>query len=106
MNSIFIFCFVWIVYGIAGILGIQFVPAKYRGYVWTKDYMRSRGIAFLLLGALWFLFGLAARCFSFDLGSRIGLTFLILLVLGMPSIIYGHRIDRKYRSMLENEGKD
>lgn len=29
---------IWIIYGIAGLLGYQNIPKKYKGYSWTVQY--------------------------------------------------------------------
>ena len=100
-GSFFIFCIVWILYGIAGRSGIMLVPKKCRGYVWTEDWKRSRGTAYLLLGVPWLLFGLVCRVLSLDLGW--GVTCVIQLVLAAPSLIYGCVTDRKYKRLREKD---
>ena len=100
-GSFFIFCIVWILYGIAGRSGIMLVPKKCRGYVWTEDWKRSRGTAYLLLGVPWLLFGLVCRVLSLDLGR--GVTCVILLVLAAPSCIHGYVIDRRFKRLREKD---
>ena len=44
MNALLFMSVFWIIYGIAGIVGYQNIPSKYKGHSWTKDYIRCQGI--------------------------------------------------------------
>ena len=40
----------WTIYGILELIGIQHIPQKYKGKTWTKDYARSHGLSWLMIG--------------------------------------------------------
>ena len=40
MNVLLFMSVFWILYGIAGLLGFQNIPAKYKEHSWTKDVGR------------------------------------------------------------------
>ena len=90
----------WTVYGLAGVFGYQNIPAKFRGYSWTKSYIRSQGIAWLMLGIPYFIFSLVHS------PEQRGLTWgaaIAILILGMPSFIYALLADRRYKALLKED---
>ena len=60
----------WILYGIAGLLGFENLPEKYKYKSWTPDYIRMNGICKLLLGVGWFILGFVLRAFSLSLPQQ------------------------------------
>ena len=90
---------VWILYGIAGIFGFGHVSKRFRGYVWTNDYIRAQGISFIMLGAAFVALYLV-NVFFF-IGKQIGVGFEILLlsVFVTPSFAYMTMYEKKYRAM-------
>ena len=85
----------WILYGIAGVLGFQNIPHKYKLHSWTKHYIRCQGISWLMLGIPWLiLYLLMTVCFA-DTHIRISVIILMLLVLAIPAVIYSIRLERK-----------
>ena len=89
---------VWTVFGLLGLAGVGKFHPKYQGKSWTESYIRSNGVAHLLLGVPWVLFSLAAfhRHVDFWIGA------IIILVLSIPSLLYAIAHDRKYKAMLES----
>lgn len=81
----------WILYGIAGLLGFENLPEKYKYKSWTSDYIRMNGICKLLLGVGWFILGFVLRAFSLSLPQQWGLGLLFAL----PAVGYGLYADRK-----------
>ena len=50
MNVLLYLGIFWTLYGLAGLLGWQRINNKYKGYDWTKKYIRCLGISWLMLG--------------------------------------------------------
>ena len=93
----------WILYGIAGVFGFQNIPHKYKGYSWTKYYIRCQGISWLLIGIPWLVLYLLITFFFADTYIRISVVVLILLVLAIPAIIYTIRLEKRFKALLERE---
>ena len=91
----------WILYGIAGLFGFQNIPAKFKGYSWTKDYIRRCAIGWLLLGVPYFLLSFVVPCFFSELPVR--MTSVLIIALGMPALMYSIAVDRKYKALLKKE---
>lgn len=88
-----VFC---IVYGLAGLLGFQVIPEKYKGKGWTKKYIRFSGTSWLLLGIPWLILYLVLRGKELDALSVI----ILLVACGLPCLIYTFINERKYKAML------
>lgn len=89
----------WTFYGFAGILGFQRIPAKYKNKVWTKDYIRSCGMAWLTLGVpSLLLYAVASRFYM-----PWAVTASLIVLLTVPSIVFSCRIERKFKAKLEEE---
>ena len=99
MNIILFFGVFWTLYGILGILGIQRIHNKYKNKPWTKQYKKSVGISWIILGVPWIILGLIVKNIDLSIGIKYGLIILI----GIPSIIYSIKIDKKYNAVLQNE---
>ena len=95
----------WILYGIAGLFGIQHIPAKYKGYSWTKKYIRHQGISWLMIGVPWFvLYLIYTFCTAYQNISDI-IIILIAIMLAIPSIIYTIIWTIKFDNLLSKEQK-
>ena len=88
----------WSIYGILGLFGIQYIPPTYRGKSWTPDYIRCRGVTWVLVGFPWLVFFLAAHSMNIE---RL-IAVIILIAISTPSILYTVVYDRRYRAMLKN----
>ena len=95
----------WILYGIAGLLGFQNIPAKYKGHSWTKDYIRSQGLNWLILGLPWFGFYLVRTFLLAEAAITSGMSVVILLLLSIPALILSVIYEKKYKAMLAAETK-
>ena len=95
----------WSLYGIAGLLGFQNIPAKYKGYSWTKAYTRSQGLNWLILGLPWFGFYLIRAFILTELDITTGMFVVILLLLSIPALIVSIVLEKKYKAMLAIESK-
>ena len=104
MNVLFFMSVFWILYGIAGLLGFQNIPAKYKGHSWTKDYIHSQGLNWLILGLPWFRFYLV-RTFLLAEIDTTGMSVIILLLLSIPALIVSICTEKKYKAMLATETK-
>ena len=91
----------WMLYGIAGLLGFQNIPAKFKGHSWTEEYTRKQGLTWLLLGIPEFLLTVIITNFFPALIAPNPITQIAIVVLGMPSLIYSILLDRKYRALLK-----
>ena len=96
MNAMLIISIFYICYGIAGLLGFQLIPKKYRGHSWTKQYKHCCGLAYLLLGIPWLLLTLA------QMAGRISANGTIagILLSGAIAFCYCLWFDRKYKQKL------
>ena len=93
----------WTLFGIAGILGFQNIPSKYKGYSWTKDYIRAQGVSKLMLGLPWLFFSMVKSLCLTGIHLSGAILSLILCGLAIPSIIYMKKIDKKFNDLLAKE---
>ena len=105
MNVLFFMSVFWILYGIAGLLGFQNIPAKYKGYSWTMAYIRSQGLNWLILGLPWFGFYLVRTFLLAEIDITTGMSVVILLLLSIPALIVSIGMEKKYKAMLATETK-
>lgn len=103
MNVLLFMSVFWILYGIAGLLGVQNIPAKYKGHSWTKDYIHSQGLNWLILGLPWFGFYLVRTFLLAEIDITIGISVIILLLLSIPALIVSIVLEKKYKTMLATE---
>ena len=89
----------WCLYGIAGLLGFQFIHDKYKDHWWTLDYIRCRGVSWLILGIPWLAVAIIRRYTGMSYWVAIGL----LVVVSVPSLVYGAVKDKKFKALLEND---
>ena len=95
----------WILYGIAGLLGFQNIPAKYKGRSWTKDYIRSSGLSWLILGLPWLGFYLVRTFLLTEANITAGTLVIILLFLSIPALVVSIVTEKKYKVLLAIETK-
>lgn len=88
----------WIIYGVLALLGVQSIPEKYKGSGFEKEYKRYYGIGWLLLGIPEFVFWVVVR--NMDTSNVMPFV-IVIIVIGLPSIIYGFVMERKYKKLLE-----
>jgi hypothetical protein len=86
----------WIIYGILGLFGIQNIPEEYKNKSWTKQYKRSHGIGWLMLGISCIVERLILS--TYEPGRFIMVAIIILF--GIPYIVYSSYIDKKYKAEL------
>lgn len=96
MNTILVSGMIWTLYGLAGILGIQKIPKKFQGQLWTKRYIRSQGMAWILLGIPWIILALVTD--DWNLSPWIML--LLILECTIPSFLYSLALNRTYTAKL------
>lgn len=94
MNVVLIISIFWIIYGILGLAGIQWVPKKHRGKDYEKDYIRARSLTYLILGVPFLIFGVVYKMMDPDVEAILLLGMLILA--GVPGIIYDRKIAARY----------
>ena len=93
----------WILYGIAGLFGFLNIPSKFKGYSWTKEYIRSQGITWILLGVPYFVLSFVLPAYLPNMDSRNSTVAIVIIALGMPAFIYSMVIDRKYKALIKKE---
>lgn len=103
MQVLLVMSIFFIVYGIAGLLGFQHISQKFKGYSWTKDYIRCQGTTWLMLGLPLFAFYLILTFFFTDTNIRAGLIVLIVVVLAIPSIIFTMIWEKKYEALSKKD---
>ena len=89
----------WVIYGILGFFGVQRLPERCKGKSWTESYMRSCGVAYILMGLPWLVFGVVT--YNMKLHFLVGA--LTMLILAIPAVIYGLVVDRKYKPMMDSD---
>lgn len=102
MDTILYLGIFWTVYGVIGLFGFQVIPSKYKGYSWTRDYIRLQAKTWLMLGVPWVALSLILPALNI---SR-GWTTIAIIVVAIPSLVYSGFIDRKYQKLVnENINK-
>lgn len=99
MNSIFVFGVIWTLYGLAGLLGVQKIQKKFQDQTWTKQYIRSQGVSWLLLGIPWISLALATD------NLNLGPWMMLPLILGctIPAFLYTLALNRTYTAKLDEK---
>ena len=95
MNVLLILGIFWTVYGIAGLFGWQRISDKYKGYDWTKKYIRCLGISWLMLG-------IPAIAFSKLHTPSYNERFIPLLLCMLPSIIFTAVVEKKFNAKVKD----
>ena len=93
----------WILYGIAGLFGYLNIPSKFKGYSWTKEYIRRQGITWILLGFPYLVLSFVLPAYFPNLDRHNSTVTIVIIALGMPSFIYSMMIDRKYKALIKKE---
>lgn len=102
MDIIFAFGIVWVIYGFAGLLGFQIsIPARAKYRTWTKRYIRSQGLSWILLGVPWIILA----CVANGSNMHISIKILSLVLCSVPALLYTIIHDRKYRAKINEEEK-
>lgn len=95
MNVLLIFGIFWTVYGIAGLFGWQRINDKYKGYDWTKKYIRCLGISWLMLGIPVIAFSKLHTPFTNE-------SCIPLLLCMLPSIIFAAAVEKKFNAKVKD----
>ena len=102
MDTIFAFGIVWVIYGFAGLLGFQVaIPKKAKARTWTKRYIRSQGLSWILLGVPWIILA----CVTKGRMTHISIKPLALVICSVPALLYTTIFDRKYKAIINEEEK-
>ena len=95
----------WTLYGISGLFGYQNIPKKFKGYSWTKEYIRLQGITWLMLGVPLLMFYLFVNHLIPEENLNAELLVLSMLVLASPSVVFTYKWEKKYEKMLKDGTK-
>ena len=95
----------WTLYGIAGLFGYQNIPKKFKGYSWTKEYIRLQGITWLMLGVPLLMLYFVVHYFIPEENLNAELLVFSMLVLASPSVIFTYKWEKKYEKMLKDGTK-
>lgn len=99
MDMIFAFGIVWTVYGIVGLLGFQAaIPKKFKEQPWTKRYIRTQGLGWILLGCSWIILAYFTNGQELELSVKI----IALIACSLPTLAYSIFINRKYKAFSDN----
>lgn len=93
----------WTLYGIAGFWGYQNIPKKFKGYSWTKEYIRRQGISWLMLGVPLLVLYLIVNHYIPEKDINAELLVIVMLVLASPSVVYTFIWEKKYEKLLKGE---
>ncbi len=93
---------IWVINGIAGLLGYQNIPEKFKGYSWTVQYKQMTGISWLILAIPSIVSNLLIRIFTWS--HYINLITIILS--GAVSIVYSIYQEKKFSKILVAEQID
>ena len=105
MNILLFMSVFWTLYGIAGLFGYQNIPKKFKGYSWTKEYIRLQGITWLMLGVPLLMLYLFVNHLIPEENLNAELLVLSMLVLAIPSIVFTYKWEKKYEKMLKDGTK-
>ena len=95
----------WTLYGIAGLFGYQNIPKKFKGYSWTKEYIRLQGITWLMLGVPLLMLYLIVNHLIPEDNLNAELLVFSMLVLASPSVVFTYKWEKKYEKMLKDGTK-
>ena len=95
----------WTLYGIEGLFGYQNIPKKFKGYSWTKEYIRLQGITWLMLGVPLLMLYFVVHYFIPEENLNAELLVFSMLVLASPSVIFTYKWEKKYEKMLKDGTK-
>ena len=95
----------WTLYGIAGLFGYQNIPKKFKGYSWTREYIRLQGITWLMLGVPLLMLYFVVHYFIPEENLNAELLVFSMLVLASPSVIFTYKWEKKYEKMLKDGTK-
>ena len=99
MGTILVIGIIWTLYGLAGLFGIQKIPSKFKDKSWTKHYIRSQGISWLLLGIPWIVLDVITE----DKGFGMPVMLFLILACSLPGFVYTVILDRRYTAKLKLE---
>ena len=105
MNILLFMSVFWTLYGIAGLFGYQNIPKKFKGYSWTKEYIRLQGITWLMLGVPLLMLYLFVNHLIPEENLNAELLVLSMLVLASPSVVFTYKWEKKYEKMLKDGTK-
>lgn len=91
----------YVAYGVLGLFGVQVIPHKYQNKRWSRQYKRSRGIGWLLIGIPWCILYFVMTFAAKKANIKTGITCLLLMICSLPGLIYDLINDRKYNAMLK-----
>lgn len=99
MDTILVFGIIWTLYGLAGFLGIQKIPKKFQGQLWTTRYIRAQSLSWLLLGVPWIVLSLVTNTLNLSPWM------MLPLILGctIPAFLYTLALNRTYTAKLHGE---
>lgn len=99
MKILLIMSLFWVCYGILGIFGIQNIPNRMKNTEYEKEYKKFAGTGWLLIGIPWFVVWLVTH------NKNVTAIYLIIIlaVCAIPSMVYTHIGEKKYRRLLEKK---
>ena len=89
----------WTLYGVAGLLGFQRINERYKRKSWTKKYIQSCGIGWLMMGIPW----IALYLLWYFYQVQWSVIALLMILFSVPSIVYSFCIEKKYKSKIAED---
>ena len=90
------------IYGLLYLLGLPHVAPRYRNRTWTRKYQRTCGIGWLMIGIPW----LGLYVFSMTCQMATPLLATLIVVLALPSILYGFLSEKRFRKIAAGEDEE
>lgn len=99
MSVLFMMGIFYIGYGILGLFGKMNIPEKFKGYDWTKDYMRNSAVANILLGIPWVVLHFAFEQYDPGLLKM----FIFVILSAVPSLVFIIYNENKYLKLIKKD---
>lgn len=94
MTTVLLLSIFWIVDGVLGLFGIQYVPEEYRGADFEREYKRCKGVGWLLVGIPMLIFWIVVH----DMGIFDHMPYaLAIAAIALPGMVYAFMAGRKYQ---------
>ncbi|MBR5311125.1 MAG: hypothetical protein IKU42_08405 [Oscillospiraceae bacterium] len=99
MAYLFVISIFYICCGIFGLFGKMNIQKKYRGYDWTKKYIKEIAVCDIILGAVWLILCYVLKQYDFGLGMAC----LLIILSALPSLLCSIFTEIKYNKLLKKD---
>lgn len=96
METVWFIGAIWTIYGVAGLLGHQYIKPEYKNREWTLEYKKECGRCWTAVGVPWLAAGIFFKIIGLS-GWRIC---LIIFLISIPGVVYSVTVEKKYKHLL------